>query len=107
MCGSCCKKIYVKHGKNVIDNEELFLNLKEKHPFYKSLKLIGKDNNGLIFECQNLENNKCRIHKKRWKICKKYPDEEMFMMGGCMQENCGYHFEPIYTFDEILNKTKG
>jgi hypothetical protein len=32
--------------------------------------------------------------------------EEIFMMGGSITENCGYSFEPIQKFEEILNKAK-
>ena len=65
-CGECCKQIYVRHVRNVVQSEEEFNKLKLLHPFYTYLKVIGKDDIGLIFECQNLdkETNKCKIHKK-------------------------------------------
>ena len=108
MCGRCCEKIYVKHGKNVITEEETFYKLQKMHSFYSSLELIGKDENGLIFRCKNLdtETRKCKNHKKRDNICRKYPQEEIFMMGGDMAKTCGYRFVPIYTFKEILKKIK-
>ena len=53
-CGRCCKKIYVKH-KNVIQTEEEFKRLQLLHPFYTYLKIVDKDETGLVFECMNLD----------------------------------------------------
>ena len=47
---------------------------------------------GLIFKCGNLVDGKCKIHKKRPLICRKYPQEEIFTMGGALCEECGYKF---------------
>ena len=104
-CGRCCQKIYVKH-KNVIQTEEEFKRLKLLHPFYTYLKVIGKYETGLVFECTNLdkETHKCKIHKNRPGICRRYPQEELFMMGGTLAEHCGYKFEPIVSFDEVFEK---
>ena len=81
-CGRCCQKIYVKH-KNVIQTEEEFKKLQKLHPFYTYLKIIDKDETGLVFECMNLdkETNKCKIHKtavtglSRLKVLKKFLKE--------------------------------
>ena len=104
-CGSCCKKIYVKH-KDVIKTEEEFRKLQKLHPFYTYLKIVDKDETGLVFECSNLdeETHKCKIHKKRPGICRRYPQEELFMMGGTLAEHCGYKLEPIVSFDEVMQK---
>lgn len=108
MCGRCCERIYVKHGKNVIRDVDVFYKLQKMHRFYDSLEVMGQDENGVIFKCTNLdkETRKCKIHKYRDRICRKYPQEELFMMGGDMAQTCGYKFTPIYTFEEILKKTK-
>ena len=104
-CGRCCQKIYVKH-KNVIQSEDEFEKLKLLHPFCTYLRVIDKDETGLVFECMNLdkETNKCKIHKHRPGICRRYPQEELFMMGGTLAEHCGYRLEPIISFDEIFQK---
>lgn len=104
-CGRCCKKIYVKH-RGVIQTEEEFKRLQLLHPFYTYLKIIGKDETGLIFECMNLdpETNLCKIHDKRPGICRRYPQEELFSMGGTLAEHCGYKLEPIVSFDEVFEK---
>lgn len=104
-CGRCCKKIYVKH-KGVIQTEEEFKKLQRLHPFYTYLNIIGKDETGLVFECTNLdsETHTCKIHKNRPGICRRYPQEELFSMGGTLAENCGYSFIPIESFDEVFAK---
>lgn len=104
-CGKCCTQIYVKHYKHVIQEEKEFAKLQYLHSFYSNLKVIGKDEIGLIFECQNLDKvtHKCKIHKKRPAICRRYPQEELFSMGGALSDECGYKMEPIISFDLILH----
>ena len=104
-CGRCCQKIYVKH-KNVIQTEEEFKKLQLLHSFYTYLKIIDKDETGLVFECTKLDKttNKCTIHKTRPGICRRYPQEELFNMGGTLAEHCGYRLEPIESFDEVYEK---
>jgi len=105
-CGECCRQIYVRHIKNVVQTEDEFNKLKKLHPFYTYLKVIGKDDIGLIFECQNLdkESNRCKIHKSRPGICRRYPVEEIFTMGGELGKKCGYKFIPIISFEDVLKK---
>ena len=105
-CGKCCTKIYVKHFKHVIQDEEEFKKLQYLHRFYTYLKVIDKDETGLVFECQNLdpETHKCKIHKSRPGICRRYPQEELFSMGGALSDDCGYKMLPIVPFSKVLKK---
>lgn len=105
-CGKCCTKIYVKHYKHVIQDEKEFEKLKYLHRFYTYLKVIDKDETGLVFECMNLdpETHKCKIHKTRPGICRRYPQEELFSMGGALSDDCGYQMKPIVSFEEVLQK---
>lgn len=105
-CGKCCTKIYVKHYKHVIQDEKEFEKLQYLHRFYTYLRVIDKDETGLVFECTNLdpETHHCKIHKHRPGICRRYPQEELFSMGGALSEDCGYKMEPIISFEEILKK---
>lgn len=105
-CGRCCKNIYVKHGKSFIKDEKVFNRLKPLHTFYFDLEIIGKDDMGLVFACKNLDETtkRCKIHKKRARICRDYPMEEIFKMGGTLAEGCGYRFVPIEKFSDILRK---
>ena len=34
----------------------------------------------------------------------RYPQEELFMMGGTLAENCGYRLEPIESFEEVFER---
>ncbi len=104
-CGRCCQKIYVKH-KKVIQTEEEFEQLKKMHQFYTYLTVVDKDETGLVFECKNLDKdtNKCKIHKKRPGICRRYPQEELFAMGGILAEHCGYKLVPIESFEEVFKR---
>jgi len=103
-CGACCSRIYVSHGKHTIDTEEEFESLRDKYPFYSYLSVEGKDDIGLIFSCCNFDAEKhiCKIHKMRPGICRRYPDEFVFSMGACLSDGCGYSFEPVEKFSEIL-----
>jgi len=104
-CGRCCQKIYVKH-KEIIQTEEEFEKLKTMHEFYTFLTVVDKDETGLVFECKNLdkETKKCKIHRRRPGICRRYPQEEVFSMGGTLAEHCGYKLVPIESFEEVFKK---
>lgn len=103
-CGKCCEKIYVKHFNHVIQEEEEFKQLQFLHRFYTYLKIVDKDETGLVFECQNLDKTtrKCKIHKSRPGICRRYPQEELFSMGGALSDDCGYQMKPIVSFDKVM-----
>ena len=105
-CGACCSKIYVYNKKSVINNEDEFYKLKKLHPFYTYLEIIDKDDNGLVFKCNKFDsvNHICTIHKFRPGICRRYPSEIVLNMNGGMSENCGFHFKPIDTFKDVLEK---
>ena len=107
-CGQCCTHIYVKHFKHVLTDEKEFKRLQYLHKFYADLKIIGKDDLGLIFECTNLdtETRKCKIHFLRPGICRRYPQEELFSMGGTLSDECGYKMEPIIPFEKVLQDVK-
>ena len=104
-CGECCQHIYVKHGKHVVKDEKQFKKLQLLHRFYTYLEVIGKDETGLIFSCsmQDKETKRCKIHKNRPAICRRYPQEELFMMGGSLSNDCGYKLVPIIPFSEVLS----
>jgi len=108
MCGACCQNIYVRHGKNIIKTEEEFEKIKscDSYVFYQHIKVIGKDDFGLIFECLKFDKDKklCTDHKHRPPICSNYPSEDIFKMGATLKEDCGYRFEPIEKFEEVFKK---
>ncbi len=106
-CGKCCENIYVNHGKSgFIKTREEFERLKIFHSFYRGLVLIGEDELGLLFKCKHLDSKtrKCKIHFLRPPVCRNYPMEEIFKMGGTLSPDCGYGFEPAESFEEVLNR---
>ncbi|MBQ8635675.1 YkgJ family cysteine cluster protein, partial [bacterium] len=107
-CGCCCENIYVRHNGDVIKTQEEFENIKnnDSYSFYHHISVIGKDDFGLIFECNKFDKEKriCKDHKNRPSICRNYPSEEIFSFGAQLQDKCGFSFEPIEKFDEILSK---
>lgn len=107
-CGQCCTHIYVKHFKHVLKDEKEFEKLQYLFSFYAGLKIIGKDELGLIFECTHLDKatKRCKIHFRRPPICRRYPQEELFAMGGTLSNDCGYKMVPINSFKEVLNKVE-
>ena len=108
MCGACCENIYVRHNGSVIKTKEEFEKIKKEdnYSFYQHITIINKDDFGLIFECNKFDKEKrlCKDHKNRPSICKNYPSEEIFSFGAQLQDNCGYRFSPIESFDEIFKK---
>jgi len=105
-CGRCCREIYLRHGKETIKTEEEYNKIRDFNSFYPFLKPIGKDDIGLIFECTNLDSKtkKCKIHPFRPPLCRRYPQEEIFMMGGELSQDCGYKFIPLRTFDSVFKE---
>ena len=108
MCGCCCENIYVRHENKIIKTEDEFIEIKKQddYDFYQYITPIDSDDFGLIFKCNKFDKSKkiCTIHKNRPSICRNYPSEEIFKMGACLKDNCGYYFEPIEKFSEILEK---
>ncbi len=105
-CGRCCREIYVRHSKSIIKDEEMFYKLKKLHFFYSYLKIIDKNDIGLVFKCTKLDEEKgiCTAYKHRAVICRQYPQEEVFMMGGFISDDCGFDFVPIESFDKVFDK---
>jgi hypothetical protein len=106
-CGRCCKEIYVRHSNNIIKDEEEFERLKGLHFFYSYLEIVDKTETGLVFACTKVspETGKCTAYTKRALICRLYPQEEVFMMGGHISDECGFSFTPIQSFEEVFEKT--
>jgi Fe-S-cluster containining protein len=93
---------------NIIKDEAEFERLKPQHFFYSWLNIVGNGETGLIFECTKLDKEKgvCTAYKQRASICRNYPQEEVFEMGGIISDDCGYKFVPIKSFEEVFNKIK-
>jgi Fe-S-cluster containining protein len=105
-CGKCCKDIYLAHGGKALTRIEDFTRLKAKNPEYRSFVPVDNDEEGLLFRCINLtEDNRCADYDNRPYFCRSYPSEKGILMGGKLAEGCGYAFEPIATFQQVLSQS--
>ena len=104
-CEKCCENIYIKHQRKVLKEKQDFEKL-QKQGEYLEFEIVSCDEIGLVFKCKNLDNKTrlCKNHKKRSIICRKYPQEEIFSMGSNLASGCGYWFEPIEHFEDVLKK---
>lgn len=106
MCGKCCTNIYLVHGQETIETEERFEELREDNSEYQYFVPINKTDDGLRFQCIHLqEDNSCAIYDDRPDFCRRYPSEHSLLMGGELAKGCGYSFELIETFRDVLSKT--
>lgn len=107
-CGSCCKNISIKHGKKVIATPEQFEALQKKFNVYRMFKIMDNTERGLVFQCIFLDDavGCCTNYEKRPPICRNYPDEVIFRLGGILADTCGYTFKPIKPFNKILAEVK-
>ena len=64
-CGQCCTHIYVKHFKHVLKDEKEFHKLQYLHKFYSDLKIIGKDELGLIVPFKEVLSNVEKRNKRK------------------------------------------
>ena len=107
-CGNCCKNISVKHGKKVIKSLEQFEALQRKFPIYRMFKVIDQAKTGLIFQCiyLNEKTGRCIDYENRPPICRNYPNEIIFKLGGSLSDQCGFYFKPIKSFKSVLDKAE-
>lgn len=107
-CGSCCKNISVKHGRNVIKTPEQFEILQRKFPVYRMFRIMDNIERGLVFQCVYLDDEigRCTNYEKRPPLCRTYPHEAIFKLGGSLSEGCGYYFKPIKSFEKVLEEAE-
>ncbi|MEI7473170.1 MAG: YkgJ family cysteine cluster protein [bacterium] len=107
-CGKCCDGINIKRAGKMLSDREEFEELKKQHYFYNFLNVVGESDFGLVFECKKLDKEKgiCTAYHQRALLCREYPNEAIFMMGGTIGKNCGFEFTPIKTFDEVFSSIK-
>lgn len=106
-CGSCCKRILIYDGDNLIMDDVVFINLQKQYKFYQNLHISGKNDTGeLYFSCSLLKNNLCSIYPKRPNICRKYPSLKMLKLGGGLHHECSYKIKPRKSFKYFYNLYK-
>lgn len=106
LCGKCCTNIYLVHDEKAIESVEEFARLLPENPEYEGFTPIDTDEHGVRFRCRHLSpENRCTVYNDRPSFCRKYPSEKGILLGGQLADGCGYSFEVIMKFEEILAKT--
>jgi len=112
-CGACCQNIYLVHGGQTIRSSDELLRLQSENEEYVSFVPMEQtpeelEAYGLKVRCEYLQpDNRCGIYERRPSFCKRYPTEEILLMGGKMADNCGYRFAVKQTFSQVLGHLQG
>ncbi len=105
-CGQCCTNIYLVHRNAPIASIEAFEAIKNDNPEYAYFQPVAETEDGVRFQCTHLQaNNRCAIYEDRPSFCRRYPTEDVLLLGGILAEDCGYRFSPVLAFSELLNQT--
>lgn len=107
-CGKCCQGIHIRHDGHMISDIQEFESLKKQYYFYNFLKVVDKAEFGLVFECSKLDSvtGNCNAYNQRALLCREYPQESIFMMGGTISNDCGFSFMPIDSFDKVFSRVQ-
>ena len=105
-CGSCCRKLSLDINGSWVSSISEFNELVENNPDYIRFKIIGRDKYGFLeFTCTWLqEDGTCLDYQNRFKICKDYPNKNMFFIDGILLPQCGYSMQESVPFKKILKK---
>jgi Fe-S-cluster containining protein len=105
-CGDCCRELVLNIKGAWVTDPKLFKELAEKNPNYKRFQVKTKGLDGLVrFSCTWLtDGNLCKDHLNRLKICRSFPDRDMFFMNGVLPNNCGYAMKQGVPFEKVLKK---
>jgi uncharacterized protein len=108
-CGQCCRTITLRFPFKLIDSEKEFELLKKWIPGFNHFKITDTADDGvLLFTCDCLtEDNRCSAYHFRSLFCRFYPHfgTQFIKLGGKPLEGCGYYYEPVVPFKEILDNT--
>lgn len=103
MCGKCCTNIYLVHNKEVIKTAYEFEKLQALESEYQGFTPVEVDEHGLRVACKHLKaDNSCEIYEERPSFCRKYPSEVGILLGAELATGCGYSFELLKTFNQVL-----
>lgn len=105
-CGQCCKNLYLVNEDKTIQTIEEFEALKIWDKEYASFQPVRTTEHGVEFQCVNLQpDNRCADYENRPSFCRRYPLENTLLMGGDISQDCGYRFQLIKTFQDILSES--
>ena len=91
-CGQCCERINLRNHAGWIRHEHQFQAMLNRLPGYRRFSISGLDKYGYLqFTCSKFKNGYgCTDYANRPDICKRYPNESLFLQGGQLVEGCGY-----------------
>lgn len=102
-CGKCCTNIYLVHERETIKTTEEFERLQKFEAEYRGFVPIDSDEHGMRFQCKHLRDDKtCEIYDERPSFCRKYPSEYGVLLGAELATGCGYKFDVLKPFDQVL-----
>ena len=109
MCGKCCTSLNFTLGAGWISSKRAFERLKKKYPEYERFEICGRAPGGAItFRCRMLgDDNLCSDHENRPAFCREYPTRDVYFMGGELLSNCGFRFEAVPSFKNMLREKIG
>lgn len=112
-CGACCQNIYLVHGGQTVRSLDELQRLQAQNGEYSSFVPMEQtpeelETYGLKVQCEHLQpDNRCGVYERRPSFCRRYPMEEILLMGGKMADNCGYRFTLKQTFAQVLGHVQG
>lgn len=104
MCGRCCRKMNLYFGSRWIRSEAEFKRLMKKRPEYERFEPAGRTVTGILnFRCKmHGEDGLCADHENRPDFCRDYPPADLPLYGAGLDSTCGYRFEVVPSFKNVL-----
>lgn len=105
-CGSCCRRLQLQHGKQWLRSRRKFNALIKNDPEFARFEVIGRDRQGLlVFNCNMLgADNRCQDYDNRPRLCRDFPDKEIFFCGATLPDGCGFTLSSGTAFAKILRR---
>jgi hypothetical protein len=105
-CGSCCMNLCLENKDGWLRSESVFREIIKTNPEYDRFVITGQDRTGLLlFKCMwCTPQGTCLHYDNRLDLCKKFPEKSLVFAGGALPVNCGYSFEVVTPFANVLKK---
>lgn len=105
-CGSCCTSLSLESKVGWLRYEQDFRDIVTLFPQYNRFEITGLDPSGfLLFRCTwCTPQGTCLYYDKRLPLCKKFPEKTLPFAGGTLPVSCGYSFDVVTPFENILKK---
>jgi Fe-S-cluster containining protein len=104
-CGKCCENIHLAYKGRYIAHSLQFRWLQLWSPEFRHFSPMGYSEQGVVFKCLALgADNTCTVYGARPGFCKRYPSENVMLLGRELPEDCGYSFKPIESFSSVITR---